>query len=257
MATLQSTVGNLRNMRGYNRGIVGDTLITLWDLSQKPISEIKVGDEILAHTEDSYSRPNEKQHIHEHLGELPNRFDESWKPGKGFDQSHTGYNAHSKAIIKHIIKTQVSKLIKVNFVIDPNETIGTYDDFSVTMTPNYLIQMSHDFGFECGAACPHIGWKSYDIELNEVYKPDMGKLAVGDLGYRIPHEYKGYPGEPDTAGFPKLFHGTPDYLDEMVIDSIEEIDDGDEYTFDVYFIDEVENGTMMFANNTILHMGFD
>ena len=84
----------------------------------------------------------------------------------------------------------------------------------------------------------------------------MGLLTAGDLGYRIPYEYKGYPGEPDTIGFPKLFHGTPDYLDEMRIDSIEEIED-DEYSFDVYFIDRVENGSMMFANNTILHMGSD
>ena len=44
MATLQSTVGSLRYERGYNRGIVGDILITLWDLSQKPMNEIKVGD---------------------------------------------------------------------------------------------------------------------------------------------------------------------------------------------------------------------
>ena len=42
----------------------------------------------------------------------------------------------------------------------------------------------------------------------------------------------------------------------MRIDSIEEIED-DEYSFDVYFIDRVENGSMMFANNTILHMGSD
>ena len=49
MANLQSTVGNLRNIRGFNRGVDGDTLITLWDLSQKPISEIKAGDEIAGH----------------------------------------------------------------------------------------------------------------------------------------------------------------------------------------------------------------
>lgn len=251
MATLQSTVGSLRYERGYNRGIVGDILITLWDLSQKPMNEIKVGDEILAHCEEPYSRPNEKPHIQEHLGKAS----DDWKPGVGFDQSHTGYNAHSKATVKHITKTQVSKLIKVTFGNDPEETIGNYEDFSITMTPNYLIQMSHDVGFECGAACPHIGWKTYDTEDTEIYKPEVGKLTVGDLGYRIPSEYKGYLGEPDTACFPKLFHGTPDYLDEMRIDNIEEIDDGGEYSFDVYHIDEVENGSMMFANNTILHMG--
>ena len=253
MATLQSTVGNLRSMRGYNRGIVGDILITLWDLSQKPMSEIKAGDEILAHQEEPYSRPDEKPHIHEESGLL----DEHWAPGEGFDLSHTGYNAHSKAIVKHVTKTQVSKLIKVTCGNDPEETIGSYDDFTITMTPNYLIQMSHDVGFECGGACPHIGWKSYDVEFNEVYKPDLGLLTAGDLGYRIPYEYKGYPGEPDTVGFPKLFHGTPDYLDEMLIESIEEMDDDGKYTYEVYHIDEVENGTIMFGNNTLLHMGLN
>lgn len=253
MANLQNTVDNLRNIRGFNRGVDGDTLITLWDLSQKPISEIKAGDEILAHCEIPYTRPNEKPHIHEHSGKVA----QGWTPGTDFDLSHTGYNAHTKATVKHIIKSQVSKLIKVNFVTDPNETIGTYEDFSVIMTPNYLIQMSHDLGFECGAACPHIGWKSYEVELNEVYKPDLGLLTAGDLGYRIPYEYKGYPGEPDTVGFPKLFHGTPDYLDEMLIESIEEMDDDGAYTYEVYHIDEVENGTIMFGNNTLLHMGLN
>ena len=38
-------------MQGYNRGVVGDTLITMWDLSQKPISQLEVLDEILAYDE--------------------------------------------------------------------------------------------------------------------------------------------------------------------------------------------------------------
>jgi len=221
-------------MQGYNRGVVGDTMIRMWDLSQKPISELKAGDEILGYDEsENYPRPGEK---------APENANDDWAPGKGFDNSHTGYNAHSKGIIKKIVKSQVSKLIKVNFVTDPEETTGTYDDFSVTMTPNYLIEMSHDKGFECGQACPHISWKTYEPEFNDIIKQDMGQLTIGDLGYRTPNEY-----EP----LPKDFHGPPDYLDEMRIDDIEEL----EGEFEVYHIIEAENATMMFANNTILHVG--
>ena len=46
-------------MQGYNRGVVGDTLITMWDLSQKPISQLKVEDEILAYDETNEERINE------------------------------------------------------------------------------------------------------------------------------------------------------------------------------------------------------
>ena len=47
-------------MDGYNRGVVGDTLITMWDLSQKPMSQLKVEDEILAYNEAAMERINEK-----------------------------------------------------------------------------------------------------------------------------------------------------------------------------------------------------
>ena len=169
---------------------------------------------------------------------------QGWTPGVGFDNSHTGYNAHSKGIVKEIEKSVVSKVIRVTFGNDPEETFGDYDNFSVTMTPDNLIQMSHDVGFECGIACPHISWKSYDLEFNDINKPDMGKLSVGDLGYRTPIEY-----EP----LPKDFYGAPDYLDEMRIDDIEEL----EGEFEVYHIIEAESATMMFANNTILHVGIN
>ena len=119
-------------------------------------------------------------------------------------------------------------------MVDPEETFGDYDNFSVTMTPDNLIQMSHDVGFECGDACPHISWKSYDLEFNDILKLDMGQLSVGDLGYRTPNEY-----EP----LPKDFHGPPDYLDEMRIDDIEEL----EGEFEVYHIIEAESATMMLA----------
>ena len=46
-------------MQGYNRGVVGDTMITMWDLSEKPISEIKAGDEFLAYNESNPERLNE------------------------------------------------------------------------------------------------------------------------------------------------------------------------------------------------------
>ncbi len=52
---------------------------------------------------------------------------------------------------------------------------------------------------------------------------------------------------------PKDFHGPPDYLDEMRIDDIEEL----EGEFEVYHIIEAESATMMFANNTILHVGIN
>ena len=73
-------------------------------------------------------------------------------------------------------------------------------------------------------------------------KEQTGKLSIGDLGYRAPNEY-----EP----LPKDFHGPPDYLDEMRIGNIEEL----EGEFEVYHIIEAKNATMMFANNTILHVG--
>ena len=217
-------------MQGYNRGVVGDTLITMWDLSQKPISQLEVLDEILAYDESYVGQRNEKPNL----------------GGMGFDGSHTGYNAHTKGIIKQIEKSVVSKVIKVTFGNDPEETFGDYDDFSVIMTPDNLIQMSHDVGFECGTACPHVGWKTYEPEFNDITKPDLvnGKLSIGDLGYRTPNEY-----EP----LPKDFHGPPDYLDEMRIDNIEEL----EGEFEVYHITEAENATMMFANNTILHVGIN
>ena len=47
-------------MVGCNRGVVGDTTITMWDLSKKPISEIKAGDEFLAYDESNAERLNEK-----------------------------------------------------------------------------------------------------------------------------------------------------------------------------------------------------
>ena len=215
-------------MQGYNRGVVGDTLITMWDLSQKPISQLEVLDEILAYDESYVGQRNEKPNL----------------GGMGFDGSHTGYNAHTKGIIKEIEKSVVSKVIKVTFGNDPEETFGDYDDFSIIMTPDNLIQMSHDVGFECGTACPHVGWKTYEPEFNDITKPDLvnGKLSIGDLGYRTPNEY-----EP----LPKDFHGPPDYLDEMRIDNIEEL----EGRVRVYHITEAENATMMFANNTILHVG--
>ena len=237
-------------MVGCNRGVVGDTIITMWDLSEKPISEIKAGDEFLAYNESNPERLNEKPRTVGVGGDfdINGTVDPNWLPGHGFDSSHTGYNAHRKGIVKEIQKSQVSKLIKVTWVTEPDETMGTYDDFSVTMTPNMLVQMSHDFGFECGDACPHISWKTYDVEFNEVIKPEMTKLIVGDLGYRTPNEY-----EP----LPKDFYGEPDYLDEMVIDSIEEFDDDLEFTFEVYHITEAENATMMFGNNTLLHVGLN
>jgi len=43
----------------------------------------------------------------------------------------------------------------------------------------------------------------------------------------------------------------------MVIDSIEEFDDDLEFTFEVYHITEAENATMMFGNNTLLHVGLN
>ena len=49
----------------------------------------------------------------------------------------------------------------------------------------------------------------------------------------------------------------PDYLDEMVIGSIEEFDDDLTFTYEVYHITKAENATMMFANNTLLHVGLD
>ena len=233
-------------MQSYNRGVVGDTLITMWDLSQKPISQLKVEDEILAYDEANEEPRNEKPYTVDIDGEWdPNgKVAQGWTPGVGFDCSHTGYNAHSKGVIKKIEKSVVSKVIKVTFGNDPEETIGDYDDFSIIMTPDNLIQMSHDVGFECGDACPHISWKSYDLEFNDILKLDMGQLSVGDLGYRTPNEY-----EP----LPKDFHGPPDYLDEMRIDDIEEL----EGEFEVYHIIEAESATMMFANNTILHVGIN
>ena len=233
-------------MQGYNRGVVGDTLITMWDLSQKPISQLKVEDEILAYDEVNDEIRNEKPYtVNIHGDYDPNGVvAQGWAPGVGFDTSHTGYNAHSRGIVKEIEKSVVSKVIKVTFGNDPEETSGDYDNFSVTMTPDNLIQMSHDVGFECGIACPHISWKTYDLEFNDINKPKMGKLSVGDLGYRTPNEY-----EP----LPKDFHGPPDYLDEMRIDDIEEL----EGEFEVYHIIEAESATMMFANNTILHVGIN
>ena len=221
-------------MQGYNRGVVGDTLITMWDLSQKPISQLEVLDEILAYDESYVGQRNEKPNL----------------GGMGFDGSHTGYNAHTKGIIKEIEKSVVSKVIKVTFGNDPEETFGDYDDFSIIMTPDNLIQMSHDAGFECGLACPHVGWKTYDTDaliqnlplMSIEKKKQTGKLSIGDLGYRAPNEY-----EP----LPKDFHGPPDYLDEMRIGNIEEL----EGEFEVYHIIEAKNATMMFANNTILHVG--
>ena len=217
-------------MQGYNRGVVGDTLITMWDLSQKPISQLEVLDEILAYDESYVGQRNEKPNL----------------GGMGFDGSHTGYNEHMKGIVQRIDQSIVSKVVKVTFTNDPEETFGDYDDFSVIMTPDNLIQMSHDVGFECGTACPHVGWKTYEPEFNDITKPDLvnGKLSIGDLGYRTPNEY-----EP----LPKDFHGPPDYLDEMRIDNIEEL----EGEFEVYHITEAENATMMFANNTILHVGIN
>ena len=237
-------------MVGCNRGVVGDTTITMWDLSEKPISEIKAGDEFLAYDESNAKRLNEKPRTTNVHGDfdINGTVDPNWLPGHGFDSSHTGYNAHRKGIVKEIQKSQVSKLIKVTWVTEPDETMGTYDDFSVTMTPNMLVQMSHDVGFECGDACPHISWKSYDVDFNEIIKPEMTKLIVGDLGYRAPIEY-----EP----LPKDFHGEPDYLDEMVIGSIEEFDDNLQFSYDVYYITEAENATMMFANHTLLHVGLN
>ena len=237
-------------MQGYNRGVVGDTMITMWDLSEKPISEIKAGDEFLAYDENNPERLNEKPRTVGVGGDfdINGEVDSNWLPGHGFDISHTGYNAHRKGVVKEIQKTEVSKLIKVTWVTEPKETIGTYEDFSVTMTPNMLVQMSHDLGFECGTACPHISWKSYDVDFNEIVKPTLTKLLVGDLGYRMPNEY-----EP----LPKEFHGEPDYLDEMVIGSIEEFDDDLTFTYEVYHITKAENATMMFANNTLLHVGLD
>ena len=222
-------------MQGYNRGVVGDSLITMWDLSQKPISQLKIEDEILAYDEADTGTRDEKP---------PENANDDWEAGQGFDGSHTGYNAHTKGIIKQIEKSVVSKVIKVTFGNDPEETFGDYDDFSVIMTPDNLIQMSHDVGFECGTACPHVGWKTYEPEFNDITKPDIGQLSIGDLGYRTPNEY-----EP----LPKDFHGPPDYLDEMRIDNIEEL----EGEFEVYHITEAENATMMFANNTILHVGIN
>ena len=222
-------------MQGYSRGVVGDTLITMWDLSQKPISQLKIEDEILAYDEADTGTRDEKP---------PENANDDWEAGQGFDGSHTGYNAHTKGIIKQIEKSVVSKVIKVTFGNDPEETFGDYDDFSVIMTPDNLIQMSHDVGFECGTACPHVGWKTYEPEFNDITKPDIGQLSIGDLGYRAPNEY-----EP----LPKDFHGPPDYLDEMRIDNIEEL----EGRVRVYHITEAENATMMFANNTILHVGIN
>ena len=136
-------------MVGCNRGVVGDTTITMWDLSEKPISEIKAGDEFLAYDESNAERLNEKPRTTNVHGDfdINGTVDPNWLPGHGFDSSHTGYNAHRKGIVKEIQKSQVSKLIKVTWVTEPDETMGTYDDFSVTMTPNMLVQMSHDVGF--------------------------------------------------------------------------------------------------------------
>ena len=221
-------------MQGYNRGVVGDTLITMWDLSQKPISQLEVLDEILAYDESYVGQRNEKPNL----------------GGMGFDGSHTGYNEHMKGIVQRINQSIVSKVVKVTFTNDPEETFGDYDDFSIIMTPDNLIQMSHDAGFECGLACPHVGWKTYDTDaliqnlplMSIEKKKQTGKLSIGDLGYRAPNEY-----EP----LPKDFHGPPDYLDEMRIGNIEEL----EGEFEVYHIIEAKNATMMFANNTILHVG--
>jgi len=233
-------------MDGYNRGVVGDTLITMWDLSQKPMSQLKIEDEILAYNEAAMERINEKPYTVNGNGDYdPNGVvAQGWTPGVGFDCSHTGYNAHSKGVIKKIEKSVVSKVIKVTFGNDPEETIGDYDDFNIIMTPDNLIQMSHDVGYECGDACPHISWKTYDMKFNDITKPEMGQLSVGDLGYRTPIEY-----EP----LPKDFHGAPDYLDEMRIDKIEEL----EGEFEVYHILNAKNATMMFGNNTLLHVGLN
>ena len=221
-------------MQGYNRGVVGDTLITMWDLSQKPISQLEVLDEILAYDESYVGQRNEKPNL----------------GGMGFDGSHTGYNEHMKGIVQRIDQSIVSKVVKVTFTNDPEETFGDYDDFSIIMTSDNLIQMSHDAGFECGLACPHVGWKTYDTDaliqnlplMSIEKKEQTGKLSIGDLGYRAPNEY-----EP----LPKDFHGPPDYLDEMRIGNIEEL----KGEFEVYHIIEAKNATMMFANNTILHVG--
>ena len=43
----------------------------------------------------------------------------------------------------------------------------------------------------------------------------------------------------------------------MVIGSIEEFDDDLTFTYEVYHITKAENATMMFANNTLLHVGLD
>ena len=80
-------------MQGYNRGVVGDTLITMWDLSQKPISQLKIEDEILAYDEADTGTRDEKP---------PENANDDWEAGQGFDGSHTGYNAHTKGIIKQI-----------------------------------------------------------------------------------------------------------------------------------------------------------
>ena len=143
-------------MDGYNRGVVGDTLITMWDLSQKPMSQLKVEDEILAYDEVNDEIRNEKPYtVNIHGDYDPNGVvAQGWAPGVGFDTSHTGYNAHSRGIVKEIEKSVVSKVIKVTFGNDPEETSGDYDNFSVTMTPDNLIQMSHDVVFVCVMAWP-------------------------------------------------------------------------------------------------------
>ena len=43
----------------------------------------------------------------------------------------------------------------------------------------------------------------------------------------------------------------------MVIGSIEEFDDNLQFSYDVNYITEAENATMMFANHTLLHVGLN
>ena len=93
-------------MVGCNRGVVGDTIIKMWDLSEKPISEIKAGDEFLAYDESNAERLNEKPRTTNEHGDfdINGTVDPNWLPGSGFDSSHTGYNAHRKGIVKEIQK---------------------------------------------------------------------------------------------------------------------------------------------------------
>ena len=206
-------------MIGYKQ----NTLVTLWDLSYKQISDLEVGDKLLSYQTDNYQ-----------VGE----FETVPAPGAieyikieatatGFDNSHMGSNKNYKSTVSEITSFDVEYYYEITFT-QCEHTMGMFDDLVVNITKDTPIEMSHKKGFECGANCPHIGYEVIDS------KDEEGKLEVGDLGYVSEEDEQ-----------PKTIHGFPDSLDELEIKSINRIDKKST------FYNVVHDGTHLFVNNTL------